>query len=150
VCGEEAARAIILLQPKSTSVKAALQRASDNMVSHIDHFTPNRDGFWCCGTCDPALWRHLTVGGLKGAEKWLDIGIKTLKAHRDGSGKWRRFPFYYTLLALSELDHPGAITEIRCAAPKCEAMIKRARNVTASDQIKYRRRAILERALSMI
>ena len=30
--------------------------------------------------------------------------MKMLKAHCDGKARWGRFPFYYTLLALSEID----------------------------------------------
>jgi hypothetical protein len=32
---------------------------------------------------------------------------------RDGKGGWRTFPFWYTMLALSEIELPGAGAEIR-------------------------------------
>ena len=72
-----------------------------------------------------SLWRHLIVGGFVGWEARLRAGVKLLSEHRDGSGKWRRFPFYYTLLALDELKFKPALTEMKYAAPVLERYLKR-------------------------
>jgi hypothetical protein len=45
---------------------------------------------------------------------------------RDGEGQWRRFPFWYTVLALNEMDHAEARTELRYAAPALERTASRA------------------------
>ena len=67
-----------------------------------------------------------------------------LRGSRKGDGRWRRFPFYYTLLALSDIDLPGAVEEIRYAAPVCEAYLKRPPKPDSTSQ---RRHELVERVL---
>ncbi len=43
--------------------------------------------------------------------------LQTLSAQRDGKGRWKRFPAYYTVLVLSEIDLPAARDELVYAAP---------------------------------
>jgi len=47
-------------------------------------------------------------------------GLKALKKRRDGKGRWRNFPFYYTLLSLTEIDIPQPVDEMKYAAKACE------------------------------
>lgn len=136
ILGEEACRALILLDVADADVGNALERASLGMMSRLAS-TPSISGMYCCGTCTPALWRHLAVGGLEDAERRLAAGMRALKAHRDGSGKWRRFPFYYTLLALSEIDHPSAIEEMRYASPACERYLRRPPKIDRTSQRRH-------------
>lgn len=84
-------------------------------------------GTFCCGPCTVGLWRHLAVGGLPHYADNLDEGIAVLHDFHDGGGRWGRFPFFYTLLALSEIDHPIAQKEINYAQPECERVFKRLR-----------------------
>ncbi len=65
------------------------------------------------------------MGGLFDQDKLLAGGVRQLKKRRDGKGRWRQFPFHYTLLALSEMDFPAAIREMKYAAPSCERVAKR-------------------------
>jgi len=110
--------------------------------------TPARvRGFYCCGTCSASLWRHLAVGGLDKPKKRLNAGLRVLRKYRDGSGKWRRFPFYYTLLALSEIDDKLAVHELEYAAPLCERLLNRYR---ARTKIATRRRVLLQRVLDKL
>jgi hypothetical protein len=145
VSGEEACRALILLKPKSKAVKDALKRATDGMLSRLAGNESKPNGMFCCGTCDPALWRNIVVGGLPGTERWLINGLKALKAHRDNRGKWRRFPFFYTLLALSEIDLPAALDEIKYVSPTCETYLTKAKSPGTTSE---RRRAVVERVLA--
>jgi hypothetical protein len=39
---------------------------------------------------------------------------------RDGAHRWRRFPFWYTVLALSEMDNAEAKRQLTYAAPALE------------------------------
>ena len=94
VSGEEACRSLLLLKSRSTTVKAALERATAGMLGSLERCRSQRRNLFCCGTCDPALWRHVVAGGLMGEEDWLSHGMKALKACRDSQGKWRRFPFF--------------------------------------------------------
>jgi hypothetical protein len=73
--------------------------------------------------------------------------VRLLREHRDGSGRWRRFPFYYALLALSEMDGRKAVEEIRYAAPGLERMLRRSARGGRYDR---RRRALAERVLARL
>ncbi len=145
VTGEEASRALILLNSRKPYVTSALERATEGMMASLQRAENMKKKWFCCGTCDPALWRHITAGGLSGAEMWLSKGMKLLKAQRDDKGGWRRFPFYYTLLALSEVDLPAGRQEMRHAAKRIERLLARTKPTGAFSK---RRIAVLERILA--
>ena len=147
VLGEEACRAMILLGVSTPTVRDALKAATSGMMHRLDQNAASggQPGMYCCGTCSVALWRHLSAGGLEDAESRLVAGMKALKAHRQGDGRWRRFPFYYTLLALGGIDQPSAAAEIRYAAPVCERYLARP---AYSQPFSQRRRLLLERILA--
>ncbi len=145
ILGEEACRALILLDVRATAIRDALHRASVGMIGRLD-YPARTDGWYCCGTCTSSYWRHLAVGGLENTERELAAGMKNLKKHRSGDGKWKRYPFYYTLLALSELDFPSAINEMKYAAGVCERLLKR----TPKNEIAQRRRDLVERILEKL
>jgi len=147
VLGEEACRALILLKVPDRLVEQSLVRASAGMLQRIKQGERSRRlaGTYCCGTCSVSLWRHLAAGGLDRSESRLAAGMKVLKAHRDGQGRWRRFPFYYTLLALTEIDHPAAVREMRYAAASCQRCLKRPER---DDPYGRRRRTLAELILA--
>ena len=147
ILGEEASRALIMLNGSSSEARAALKKSNKGMVKALTSCeTPTRvRGFYCCGTCTAALWRHLAVGGLSKSKQRLAAGLRVLRKNRDGTGKWRRFPFYYTLLALSEIDRKLVADEIRYTAPVCERLVKRYK---AKNKIAKRRKMLLERILA--
>ena len=68
-----------------------------------------------------------------------------MKARRLGTGRWRAFPFFYAVLALSEIDLPGARAELRYAAPVLERYLRRP---TTNETTSQRRHALAERALA--
>ncbi len=72
--------------------------------------------------------------------KWIEDHLHVIREHRDGTGRWKRFPFYYTLLALLEVGTPSANAELEYARPACRRVIGRASN---GDYV-TRRRRILE------
>lgn len=82
-------------------------------------------GTFCCAACTIGLWRYLNAGGLPKYRENISNGLMSLHSNRDESGKWGRFPFYYTLLALWEIDDPLATKEINYALPACERALKR-------------------------
>ena len=146
ILGEEACRALILLNVRDGVIRSALDRASAGMMSAIREteasgYTP---GMYCCGICSVAYWRNLLAGGLTDQERLLRTGMKTLKTYRRGDGRWGRFPFYYTLLALSEITQPGAVDEMRYAAPVLEKFLKRP---VGRDEFDMRRRVLAENIL---
>ncbi|MGB7054798.1 MAG: hypothetical protein WBE28_05720 [bacterium] len=147
ILGEEASRALILLDGSLPIAQDALKKSNKGMMKALMSCeTPTRvRGFYCCGTCTTAMWRHLAAGGLKQSKRRLSAGLKVLRKYRDGAGKWRRFPFYYTLLALSEIGHGMAIDELHYTAPLCERLLKRYK---AKNKLAKRRRRVMEKVLA--
>jgi hypothetical protein len=143
ILGEEACRALILLDVAGREVEQALERARHGIMSRLPKQRPY--GMYCCGTCTPAFWRHMTAKEFDGGEHCLSAGVEVLRTLRAGNGRWRAFPFYYTLLALSEMEFPGAIEEMRYVAPVCERYVKRS---PRDDQVCQRRRRLAEIILS--
>jgi hypothetical protein len=147
ILGEEACRALVLLKVPDPMTKAALARARFGMLRRLRE-TETRSkvhGIYCCGICSAAYWRNVAAGGLDRREARLAAGMKQLRAHRLGDGQWRRFPFFYTLLALSEIRLKSAVEEIRYAAPRCERYLKHAHGTGAFAR---RRRLLAERILA--
>jgi hypothetical protein len=94
-----------------------------------------------------ALWRHLLAGGFDQQAKRLAVGLKCLRDCRKGDGRWRAFPFWYTLLALVEMDLEAAVDEMRYAAPHCRSAARRA---AASDCGVARRAELARRVLARV
>ncbi len=146
ILGEEACRALILLDSKDEFVKNALKKATLGMMKRIDK-SKRAPGMYCCGICSVSLWRHLAVGGLDKPKKRLTKGIEALNLYRDDKGRWRSFPFYYTLLALSEINSPSAKSEMKYAKPVLKRVIKLK---SRGNKISERRRILTGRILEII
>ncbi len=146
ILGEEACRALHLLNVSDKKVKAALAEATAGMQARLDQDT-YKHGIYCCGKCSAALWRHAVVGTFRDTEKLLVAGMKALKVRRDGKNRWRTFPFYYTLSALAEINLPAAKKEIKYAAPSIERFLRRK---PKGDKYDKRRRIIAEKVLERI
>lgn len=146
ILGEEASRALALLGVDRPDVRAAQAAASAGMLERIQTAEGRGQiGTYCCGKCTPAYWRNLTAGSLGAAETRLAAGLRHLKTQRDGKGRWRRFPLYYTVLALVDIDLPEAMEELRYVAPALE----RTRSAK-QDRYAQRRQALAERALAKL
>jgi hypothetical protein len=144
ILGQESCRALLLLNITSANIKSALERAAAGFMERMKLYIEANKGMYCCATCSCALWRHLSAGGLENGERILTNGLKTLKSFRDGKGRWKKFPFYYTLLVLNEMKLPAARKEIQYAAPACERLLKRK---TKKDKINKRRHILAKRIL---
>jgi hypothetical protein len=82
-------------------------------------------------------------------DAWLAGGVRSLRACRTGVGQWRRYPQWYTLLALVELaEVPGAVEEMRYAAQRVEKALKRAFN--EADACAARRGTLAQRVLALV
>jgi hypothetical protein len=144
ILGQESSRALILLGVKSADIKMALERATTGFMDQMKQYIITNKGTYCCATCSCALWRHLSAGGLEMGESILAAGIRTLRSFRDGKGRWKRFPFYYTLLTLDEIELPAARREMQYAASACERLLRREEK---KDRISQRRYILAERIL---
>ncbi len=120
ILGEEACRALRLLNVRSAAVASALRAADIGLRACLKRAEEDprnaNPGRFCCGQCSVGVWRHLLAGGLDRQEERLTKGIASLRIARDGEGRWRRFPFWYTVLALAEADVPSASAELKYAA----------------------------------
>lgn len=134
--GFEACRALILLKDTRSATADALARSIEGIHERLDI----AGGTYCCGSCSVALMRLLAAGGLKNSQQLLDRGIKVIRSCRAGNGRWKRYPFYYTLLALSEIEPSQALEELRYAAPVLE---KVARRMPAPNNLYAQRRHLL-------
>ena len=130
ILGEEASRALRLLRVRDRRVTRALNAADEGLMACLARAAedPRRrnPGLYCCGKCSVGLWRNLLAGGLDRHEERLQRGARHLRSMRDDKHGWRKFPFWYTVLALSEMDNREATSELKHAAPALERAASRA------------------------
>jgi hypothetical protein len=150
VIGEEAGRILRTLGLKTANVERALTRADAGMRERIERGREQSrygEGMYCCKSCSSALWLNLAAGGLGNDEALLDAGMRELKRFRDGTGRWKGFPYYYVLYVLGEAGPDTAGAEIRYTAPSLERLLKRPR--AGGDKYDARRRRVCERLFEM-
>jgi hypothetical protein len=130
ILGEEASRALRQLRVRDLDVTRALEGADNGLMRCLERAAEDprtsNPGLFCCGKCSVGLWRNLLADGLDRREERLRRGASHLRSMRDGEHQWRRFPFWYTVLALSEMDNAEARTELKYAAPALERAASRA------------------------
>ena len=75
-------------------------------------------------------------------------GMDYLKKHRDNKGKWKGFPYYYTLYVLNEIRLDLVLNELKYTAQSIERRMKKKQ----TDENKYdlRRNYICEQILNKI
>jgi hypothetical protein len=128
ILGEEASRALRRLRVRDREVTRALGRADEGLMRCLARAAEDprngNPGLFCCGKCSVGLWRNLLAGSLDRHEERLNRGASRLRSMRDGEHQWRRFPFWYTVLALSEMGSTEAREELKHAAPALERAAK--------------------------
>jgi hypothetical protein len=151
ILGEEASRALRLLRVRDHSVTRALEAADEGLmrclVRAAEDPRKRNPGLYCCGKCSVGLWRNLLSGGLSRREERLRRGALHLRSVRDGDQGWRTFPFWYTVLALSEMDLDEAKAELKYAAPALE---RTATRPVASGVYARRRQELAARTLNRL
>jgi len=143
--GSEACRALILLEAGGAAAEKALAAAREAMSARMREY--GAYGRYCCGSCAVATWRSALAGGLEKPDRVIAEGIRELKKARDEKGGWRAFPFWYTLLALTEVDGAAARAEKRHSAARCERLLARK---PRGDRYDSRRRTVAERILAQV
>lgn len=100
-----------------------------------------------CAHATVAYWRCLAAGALDPPPEnlhKLQRGMEELAAQRDGKGRWKRFPFYYTVMALLELPNDLAESELQYVAAAC----RRRKSGVLERRFEQRRQEIASRALA--
>ena len=146
IISEEASRAILILNKTARlSAPRNLERVTEDFQNIIPHASlDNVPATFCCGPCTVSVWRHIAAGGLPQQKTQISKAMTILESHQKDDGTWRRFPFYYTILALLELNIPTAKKQMKHVLETCEKKLKRVRT---SSTFGERRKAVLERAL---
>ncbi len=151
ILGEEASRALRQLRVRDRIITHALVAADEGLMQCLARAAEDprkqNPGLYCCGKCSVGLWRNLLGGGLDRREERLERGAVHLRSVRDGEEGWRKFPFWYTVLALSEMDSNDAKAELKYAAPALERAAARA---TSSSVYTQRRKALATRVLKTL
>lgn len=139
VLSEETLRALCIwgLQDREET-----QRALKNFHNIVED--SRSTGRYCCNTCTIALWRGVTATRFAGWEELIENGLIRLNQARTPEGRWRGYPFYYTLLTLAEIDSPTARREQRHAAKAVKSLLRRNRG---NDRVSRFRGLALKRAL---
>jgi len=171
IIGEEACRVLRQLNSTSTKTHDAVEEATRSLDigpaelpsgmdprpsdGKVHWLWPYRGGTFCCGACTVGMWRHLLAGGFDHAEVRLTRGLTCLHDCRKGNGQWRVFPFWYTLLALIEMNIPEARHELQYAGRQLEAAAKQfpedqALGTVPARPWPARRAELARRALSRI
>jgi hypothetical protein len=136
--GEEACRLLNLYKGDVPEASAALERAVKGMTARLEDAESRGQGtaVYCCGTCSPAYWRNLATGLLPKAEERLSGGLKRLGELRSEDGQWHKFPFYFTCLALIEIEPSLSQGELRHAASRWERLLPRLARSKATYDIR--------------
>ena len=137
----ESARVLSALAGERADVRSALTRTSTAM----------RHACFAASHCVIGECAHSSIAYMRGAasdrsgdhRKWIEDHLRIVSAHRDGTGRWKRFPFYYTLLSLLEVGTPAANAELEYASSACRRVIGRA----STGDYTMRRRRIVARVL---
>lgn len=142
ILDEEALRTVIVWGlGSSSSVKQALKGFNKLLEAG------GKNGRWCCHMCTTAFLRTLAVVKPDDWKEILEKGIGHIKRKRIPNGRWHSFPFYYTLLTLSEMVTSSAEAELRHASKVAEKLLKRYRK---DDRTSRFRRLGLEAALRAV
>jgi len=126
---------------KQAGVRSALARTSVAMGHAC--FAVSHCIIGECAHSSIAYMRDAASDRSGNRRKWIEDHLVVIRSHRDGTGRWKRFPFYYTLLALLEVGTPAANAELEYARPACRRVIRR----TSTGDYSARRRRIVERVL---
>ncbi len=149
ILGQEALRALILWgRGEENETQEALKALFSLLEVEQDFGTPRESGYFCCAKCSVSMLKTISVVKTDDWEETLEEGINKINQNRDDDGRWGKYPFYYTLLALSEIENESAIGELRYAAENNENLLKRYEG--KDDRKSIFRKIGLETAISVI
>ncbi|MHA1906020.1 MAG: hypothetical protein ACW98Y_01895 [Candidatus Thorarchaeota archaeon] len=90
-----------------------------------------------CRHSSIAYLRYLGTFDDESTKSKVDSFVNLISKHRDGKGRWKGFPFYYTLLVLNELKTEVAKKEIEYAIPACQRAMNRLKESDGFYSLKY-------------
>ncbi len=145
ILGEEALRTAIIWNLELSSTVKKAEESFIHFYGRVGDPPAKASGFYCCHKCTPAFLRTLAVVRPDGWEATLQKGVQNIRKKRTPDGRWRGFPFYYTLLTLSEINIPSAKFELRHAGTIAKKLLKR---YLTKDRVSRFRKIGLEAAMT--
>jgi hypothetical protein len=145
ILGEEALRAVLVWNLGSNSAAKKAKESFVYLFEKAGEPSAKTTGFFCCHKCTIAFLRTLAVVKPGGWELTLQKSIENIRKKRTPDGRWHGFPFYYTLLTLSEIDLPSAKVELRYAGTVAKKLVNRYQK---GDRISYFRKLALKAAVT--
>jgi hypothetical protein len=142
ILGEEALRTLIVWNLESSKPVKEATKGFNQIIER-----GGKNGSYCCYNCTIAFLRTLAVTKINARDKILEKGLDKIKKAQSSDGRWRGFPFYYTLLFLSELDSLEAKNELKHAKKSAERLLK---HYSGSDRTSLFRRLTLKAASNAI
>lgn len=133
ILGEEAARAMELW-----GVRSGWDR--EQVHSALKRFRGAGSRF-CCYRCSVAWWRALAAARVSDWETVLAAAVQWVEESMSGNGRPHGFPYYYLLLALSEMSIPEVERLRRQLKPTAERSL---RGLEAEDDRAFFRRRAAE------
>ncbi|MGD9676317.1 MAG: hypothetical protein AB7V19_06500 [Candidatus Bipolaricaulia bacterium] len=123
VFSQEAGRLLHRLAGADPTVRQSVSRTAARLAGTcyaVQHCTIGE-----CATSFIGYVRFLT--SVCGDEARGDVAwrLQTLLQHRSPNGRWKHFPFYYTVLVLSELPPPAGEGELAHASEACARALRR-------------------------
>jgi len=140
ILSEEALRTVIVWNLRSSSAVTQALKGFNALLE-----AGGKNGSWCCYTCSMAFLRSLAVVKPNRWDRTLEKGLNRIRKAQTSDGRWHGFPFYYTLLSLSEMDTPSARAELKHASKVAERLLKR---YQSDDRTSRFRRLALEATLN--
>lgn len=144
VFSAEIGRFCLLLGLTSPGITEALERLNERLL--VSCFVSDLCTVGECAHSGSGFMRYVAAGGIPDSGKRLDAHLLLLANTRDGKGGWLHFPFHYTLLALTEMDLPAAVSELRYAAAHRGKTLHKAG--TLEKKYLARRQMLWERVLA--
>lgn len=117
VMAAEGLRMLRIIEHETGLESSLCQRCKDSLDARM--FDDGHSGICSDGSCSLAYWRLLNTWHGEQPSDMLINGLSYLQQRRDNLGRWVRFPFFYTVLVLSEVMHDIAETEIRYCLAHC-------------------------------
>jgi hypothetical protein len=138
----ETLRILALIQPEALEVQQVLQKANERLfrLCFANGCTQGE-----CAHAFIAFMRYLTAYNVNGSSDKFGQTLKVLKRKRNGDGKWHDFPFFFTLLWLTDLPYSFAYDELSYSHDHCKRLL--VKKQPAREQTDLVKEKILQKAL---
>ena len=118
----ESARALVLTRPSSESANSSIALAASWLENQCF------SDFCASGECKHSSVSFMRYLNALGTTDRLETMISNLSKFRDGKGGWKGFPYFFTLLALAEIESPIADDELHYALAFADQRFRRSQS----------------------